>query len=127
MRHRKTFIAFWIALFFTGLIFNGTAIGQGGPQAKAAASVRVDLNKATSEQLSRCPGMTSALAKAIIDYRSKSGPFKTPEDLMKVKGVTKEILSKLNPKVEKDALYVIPAPPSSDEEEEEPSLKPSKC
>ena len=96
-------------------------------QTEAATASKIDLNKATTEQLGKFPGLTPALAKSIIEYREKSGPFKVPEDLMKVKGVTKEILNKLNPKLEKGILYVTPPAPASDEDEEEPSLKPSKC
>jgi competence protein ComEA len=125
MRNRTTAIAFWITLLSTALIFNGMAIGQGKPPAKAP--VKIELNKATPEQLSKCPGLSMALGKAIAEYRSKSGAFKTPEDLLKVKGVTKEILNKLNPKSEKDIIYVTPAASSSGDDDEEPSLKPSKC
>jgi competence protein ComEA len=85
----------------------------------------VDLNKATAEQLGACPGLTPALAKAIVEYRLKSGPFKAPEDLLKVKGMTKEIFTKAKPKMEKDIIYLAPA--ASEEDDEEPSLKPSKC
>jgi competence ComEA-like helix-hairpin-helix protein len=127
VRNKTTVIAFWITLLSAALIFNGMAIGQGKPPAKAAAPAKIELNKATPEQLSKCPGLTVALGKAIADYRTKSGPFKTPEDLLKVKGVTKEILNKLNPKIEKEIIYVTPAVSSSDDDEEEPSLKPSKC
>jgi competence ComEA-like helix-hairpin-helix protein len=127
MRKKTTAIVFWITLLSTALIFNGMAIGQGKPPAKVQAPVKIELNKATPEQLSKCPGLTLALGKAIADYRSKSGPFKAPEDLLKVKGITKEILNKLNPKIEKDIIYVTPAASSSGDDEEEPSLKPSKC
>ena len=96
-----------------------------GP-AKAATATKIDLNKATLEQLIKMPGLTSALAKSIVEYRAKSGPFKAPEDLLKVKGVTKEILNKLSPKLEKGILYITPSAPAP-EDEEEPSLKPSKC
>jgi|WetSurMetagenome_2_1015567.scaffolds.fasta_scaffold1074655_1 competence protein ComEA len=125
MRNKATAIAFWITLLATALIFNGMAFGQGKPPAKAP--VKIELNKATPEQLSKCPGLSLALGKAIADYRSKSGPFKTPEGLLKVQGVTKEILNKLNPKVEKEIIYVTPAASPSGDDEEEPSLKPSKC
>jgi competence protein ComEA len=91
------------------------------------ATAKVELNKATADQLGRCPGLNSTLARAILEYRQKSGPFKTPEDLLKVKGITKDVLDKLKPRLEKNILYVIPATPSFDEDEEEPSLKPSKC
>jgi len=113
----KRILAIWTAsILAIGLLLAGTAVGQ----------TKVELNKATTDQLGRCPGLNSALAKAIVEYRQKSGPFKTPEDLLKVKGITKAVLEKLKPKLEKDTLYVTPLPPS-DEDEEEPSLKPSKC
>jgi competence ComEA-like helix-hairpin-helix protein len=111
--------------------FLGAPVGQAQtsskPQAKAAAPAKIELNKATVVQLSKCPGLTPALAKSIVEYREKSGPFKSTDDLLKVKGMTKDILNKLNPKMEKDSIYITPAPQSSDEDEEEPSLKPSKC
>jgi competence ComEA-like helix-hairpin-helix protein len=119
------FTPVWIALILAiGLVCSGTAAGQ--TKAAAKPPLRIDLNKADADQLSRCPGLNSMLAKAIVDFREKSGPYKTPEDLLKVKGITKEILNRLNPKAEKTILYVTPAP-SPDQDEDEPSLKPSKC
>jgi len=109
-------------LFVFGFLFiNGMAVQQ----AKTPTADKIDLNKATAEQLSKCPGITSTLAKAIVEYRAKSGPFKAPEDLLKVKGITNEILDKIKPKMEKNMIYILPAAP--DEDDEEPSLKPSKC
>jgi competence protein ComEA len=114
----KRILAVWSAsILAIGFLLIGTAGGE----------TKVELNKATADQLGRCPGLNVALARAIVEYRQKSGPFKSPEDLLKVKGITKEILDKLKPKMEKDILYVTPGSSSSDEDEEEPSLKPSKC
>lgn len=113
----------WIPLVvFIGSLFVGIAGGQTQPPSKSSG--RIDLNKATAEQLAKFPGLNSALARGIVEYRDKSGLFKTPEDLLKVKGITKEIFNKLSPRMEKGILYVTP---SSNEDEEEPSLKPSKC
>ena len=96
------------------------------PPAKAPAKTpeaqRIDVNKATADQLTKC-GMSAALAKSIVEYREKSGPFKAPEDLLKVKGMSKELLNKLTPKVDKGVLTIAPAA----EDEDEPDLKPSKC
>jgi competence ComEA-like helix-hairpin-helix protein len=113
-----------IALIIAGGILAGA---MASAQTSAKPPAKLELNKATAEQLSKCPGLTPVLAKAIVAYRDQSGPFKAAEDLLKVKGVTKEILNKLSPKVDKGILYVAPAAPSSNEDEEEPSLKPSKC
>jgi competence ComEA-like helix-hairpin-helix protein len=110
-----------------------SAVGMAGAQIKStiktqeAARIvpKIDVNKATVEELGKCPGLSAALGKAIVEYRTQSGPFKTPQDLLKVKGMTKEILNKIKPKVEKDLLYITPV--SNEDEEDEPSLKPSKC
>ena len=113
----------WITVIVSiGFLFIAMAGGQTQPPSKSAA--KIDLNKATVEQLAKFPGLNAVLARGIVDYRGKSGPFKTPEDLLKVKGITKEIFNKISPKMEKGILYVSP---SSNEDEEEPSLKPSKC
>lgn len=123
MRNKTTFMIFGIALFSVAFLFNGMAVGQ----TKTPAVKKVDVNKATMEQLGKLPGLNATLAKNITEYREKSGPFKSPKDLLKVKGLTNEILNKLNPKLDKGILYIAPEDPYSDEDEEEPSLKPSKC
>jgi len=122
MNHRNCILMPGIALLAFLFLWGAMILGP----VKAETPTKIDLNKATLEQLTKMPGLTSALAKSIIEYREKSGPFKAPEDLLKVKGVTKEILNKLSPKLEKGILYVTPAVPAP-EDEEEPSLKPSKC
>jgi competence ComEA-like helix-hairpin-helix protein len=121
MNRKELFIAAAALIFIAGFLFNATA----GERAKTPAPVKVDLNKAPADQLSKCSGITPALAKAIVEYRVKSGPFKAPEDLLKVNGMTKEIFSKAKPKMEKDIIYLVPA--ASDDDDDEPSLKPSKC
>ena len=123
MSNKKSIIPPGIPLLAFLLLFSPMMLGQ----TMAATAAKIDVNKATSEQLGKFPGLTAALANSIVEYREKTGPFKTPEDLLKVKGVTKEILNKLNPKLEKGILYFTPPAPASDEEEEEPRLKPSKC
>jgi competence protein ComEA len=55
----------------------------------------VDLNKATQAELEALKGIGDVKAKAIIDYRTKNGPFKSADDLDKVKGVGKGIIAKL--------------------------------
>jgi competence ComEA-like helix-hairpin-helix protein len=131
MNGKKIFMVLSVCFLVGGFALSRMAAGQAKtpakPPAKAETLAKIDLNKATAEQIGKCPGVTPALAKAIVEYREKSGPFKSPEDLLKVKGITKEILNKIKPKMDKGLLYVTPAPPASDEDEEEPSLKPSKC
>ncbi|MBP7528826.1 MAG: helix-hairpin-helix domain-containing protein [Syntrophorhabdaceae bacterium] len=50
---------------------------------KLAPGQKVNINKATKEQLEALPGIGPAKAQAIIDGR----PYKNTEDVMKVKGI----------------------------------------
>lgn len=47
----------------------------------------VNINTATQTELQTLKGITAAKAKAIIDYRSKAGSFKSTDDLEKVEGI----------------------------------------
>jgi competence protein ComEA len=48
----------------------------------------VDINTADAETIAtELNGIGMAKAKAIIEYREKYGPFKSPEDLSLVKGI----------------------------------------
>lgn len=48
---------------------------------------KVNINVARLEDLDALPGIGPALAKRIIDYRQKHGPFKRLEDLQQVPGI----------------------------------------
>ena len=52
-----------------------------------AAFAQVNINTATKEQLDGLKGIGPVKAQAIIDYRTKNGPFKTVDDLEKVNGI----------------------------------------
>lgn len=55
----------------------------------------VDINTATQSELESVKGLGPAKAKAIIEYREKHGPFKSVDDLDKVKGFGKASVDKL--------------------------------
>jgi len=59
------------------------------------AMAAVDLNSATVEQLDVLKGVGPAKAKAIVEYRTKNGPFKSVDDLEKVKGFGKKTVDAL--------------------------------
>ncbi len=59
----------------------------------------LDLNAATAEELQQLPGIGPTTAKAIVQFRKKSGPFRRVEDLLAIRGITKRKLEKLRPYV----------------------------
>ena len=54
----------------------------------STAFAAVNINKASAEDISKeLKGIGIVKATAIVSYREKNGPFKTMEQLTKVKGV----------------------------------------
>ncbi len=89
--------------------------------ALAGEGGKIDLNTATVEQLMAIEEfeMPEDLAKAIVEYREKNGPFKKADDFLKVPGMTQDFMEDLNPQVKDGKVFYDP--------DAEPALAPSKC
>ena len=59
------------------------------------AFAAVNINTATPADLDGVKGIGPSKAQAIIDYRSKHGPFKSLDDLKNVKGFGEKSIAKL--------------------------------
>jgi comEA protein len=57
----------------------------------------IDINKANEKELTKLPRIGPAMAKRIIEYRNTIGPFKSLDELTKVKGIGKKTLSLIKP------------------------------
>jgi len=55
-----------------------------------ALAATINLNSATQAQIAPLPQIGPVKAKAIVDYRTANGCFKSVSDLLKVKGMTQE-------------------------------------
>ena len=55
---------------------------------------KINLNKATVEELSQLKGIGMKYAERIVQYRDKNGPFKNIEDLLNVQGIGAKTLEK---------------------------------
>jgi competence protein ComEA len=87
----RRFLALGLVLAL-GLAFSGAAFA-----AESAPAAKVNINTATAEQLEALPGVGAKLAARIVEYRQKSGSFKTTQELMNVQGVGEKSFAKLQP------------------------------
>ncbi len=72
---------------------SGGSGGQPGPDG------RVDINRASVAELDALPGIGPTIATAIVDYRTRNGPFRSVDDLRKVHGIGEAKLRDLRDKV----------------------------
>lgn len=66
---------------------------------KIPPTAPLDLNTATAAQLAQVPGIGPATAKAIVQFREKSGPFERVEDLLAIRGISARKLAQIRPYV----------------------------
>jgi len=58
---------------------------------------RVDVNRASFEEINGLPGISDAVARAVIDRRARRGGIRHPEDLLEVPGIKEKRLKKILP------------------------------
>ncbi len=56
--------------------------------APAPVTGRININTASVEELEKLPGIGKALAARIVEHRENYGPFRRPEHLMVVPGIS---------------------------------------
>jgi competence protein ComEA len=79
--------------------------------AGAAFAGPVNLNSADASTLAKeLDGIGPAKAQAIIEYRQKNGPFRSPEDLLKVDGIGEKVLEQNRGNIRLNAAGAAPAP-----------------
>ncbi len=100
-------------IFVMSFLFFAAAVIILSASAFAQAPTKLNINQATESQLRKVPGVSSEMAGAIVAQRAKTGAFKSPEDLMKVPGMTKETAEALT-----TAVTFGPAKAEAEEEEE---------
>ncbi len=87
----RRFVATGLALAMAALLVSGTAIAAGKP----APTAKVNVNTASVEQLTALPGVGPKLAARIVEYRQKSGTFRSTQELMNVKGIGEKNFAKI--------------------------------
>jgi len=63
--------------------------------AKEAVKTKLNINKASAEQLVAIPGIGEKKAAAILDYIAANGPIKDQQQLTEVKGIGDKLAAKI--------------------------------
>ena len=74
----------YIALTLFLIIIVGMILAQA---LRAHEVEKININQASAGELIQLKGIGPKLAERIVQYREEHGPFRVPEDIMKVKGI----------------------------------------
>jgi competence protein ComEA len=85
MRIRRTIYVASVVLFFVA--------------ATARAQSCVNINTATKDELMELPHIGRVLAERIIKHREKHGPFKRPQDLVVIRGLSAKYYREIAPRL----------------------------
>ncbi len=80
-------------LFFIGIVFSGLLF-----------AADIDLNTASQTELEAVRGIGPVKARAIIDYRSKNGPFKNIHELERVRGFDSKLVRNMRSDIKVGAM-----------------------
>jgi competence ComEA-like helix-hairpin-helix protein len=87
------------ASLFPLMLCSALLLVAAGNAKKNPPATPLDLNTATAAQLEEVPGIGPATAKAIVQFRRKSGPFERIEDLLAIRGISARKLEQMRPYV----------------------------
>jgi competence protein ComEA len=64
-----------------------------------ASAAPLNINAATAGELEKLPGVGKVIAERIVSYRARYGPFRRPEHLMMVTGISDRKFRELRPMI----------------------------
>ncbi len=67
--------------------------------APAKSSSKVNLNRASADELQSLPGVGPVLAQRMVEWRKAHGRYRTVDELQEVKGIGKKRMEQLRPLV----------------------------
>ncbi|HSC77681.1 MAG TPA: helix-hairpin-helix domain-containing protein [Candidatus Acidoferrales bacterium] len=89
-----------LALILLGALFSFAVLRA---EEKKPTEPKVNINTATVEELAKLPGVGEVIAQRIVNHREKSGKFRKVEELLVIRGISKNKLDKLRPLITVEA------------------------
>ena len=100
MKHKLTLrlldVFSLLCLPFSSQVLAAEKVEQSVPMTSQADG-KININKATGQQLAVIKGIGEMKAQAIIDYREVNGDFVDVNELVNVKGIGQATLKKIQP------------------------------
>ena len=88
----------WIGAFLALALILGAALPPAAA-APAPSAEKININTASSDDLTALPGIGKAYADRIVQYREKNGPFKKVEDLLNVQGIGEKTFERIRDRI----------------------------
>lgn len=98
MKRRTTWTCFLITCLLLAWL-SPVGYADAGPTGE---DNRININKASEEELIELPRVGQAVAKRIVLYRQQNGPFKKVEDLKSVQGIGDKVFDQIRPSIRVD-------------------------
>lgn len=76
-----------------------TGVVSCAAEEKPKAKKKLDINTATAEELAKLPGVGEVIAARIVRHREKSGRFRSVDELLIIRGISRKKLEALRPLV----------------------------
>ena len=84
-----------VAGFLFGFAPVSTTQSAAASISRSQGEERIDINAASVEELQRLPGIGPALASRIVEHRRRHGPFKRPQDVVIVRGMSAKLYRRI--------------------------------
>jgi competence ComEA-like helix-hairpin-helix protein len=75
---------------------------QRGAKAGAGPHPQLNINRATVTELKTLPGVGEATAQRIVEYRTKNPPFRRIEELLIIRGISRNRLEQIRNRIRLD-------------------------
>jgi len=76
----------------------GSSGGTSGSRAPTTTvPLIIDINAATADDFDRLPGVGPTIARAIVEHRTRNGPFASVDELLAVRGIGSAKLAEMRP------------------------------
>ncbi len=74
------------------------SLPEASPSARDVAG-KINVNLASASELETLPGIGPVLAQRIVQFREENGPYNGPEDLIKVRGISRTLVERLSDQI----------------------------